>query len=247
MSCIKFVRGASLTVAVDVTGITDITYLSLFIGFTEFTSYTLVDTTYTFELSSEDTSKLAGRLDVNVSIDSTTKGTYKTNDVETIKFINSEDRRVTQLNTDVTSLLIPIEYSESIATVGTVCYDVLKGAPGVSACDLSFALSDETSDLTTDNDGSVNSIRIQNIESITFAVNVAPVGSSILVDVLKNGTTILTGAITLPASSKIVTITSPQIADTAIVVDDILKADITQIGASTAGAGAKIYFKTILP
>lgn len=112
--------------------------------------------------------------------------------------------------------------------------------------DLSFAISDETSDLTTDNDGSIKAIRAQTIQSITFAVNTAPTGSSMSVDVLKNGTTILTTPISLAASSVSVTITSPQINVIGIAGGDIIKAVITQVGATIAGAGAKIYFKTEL-
>lgn len=107
--------------------------------------------------------------------------------------------------------------------------------------DLSFALSDETSDLTTDNDGEIEVRRAQTLVSITFAVNVAPTGSSILCDVKKNGVSILTTPIELTATSLTVTITAPQIATTALAVGDRLKADITQIGATIPGAGAKIY------
>ncbi len=112
--------------------------------------------------------------------------------------------------------------------------------------DLSFALSDETSDLTTDNDSKIRVIRDQTIESITFAVNTAPVGSSTLVDVLLNGTTILTVPITLPSGQGTVTITPPQIDFIYLASGDELWADITQIGSTTAGTGAKIYFKTTL-
>ncbi len=109
------------------------------------------------------------------------------------------------------------------------------------ASDLSFALSDETSDLTTDNDAEIEVRREQTLVSITLAVNVAPTGSSILCDVKKNGVSILTTPIELPAASTTVTITPPQIATTTLAVGDRLKADIIQIGATVPGAGGKIY------
>jgi hypothetical protein len=112
------------------------------------------------------------------------------------------------------------------------------------AGDISFALSDETSDLTTDNDASIEVIRKQKISSITFSVNTAPEGSSILVDVKKNGSSILNSSIELTDGSTSVSITDFSDAD--LEVGNIVTADITQIGATTAGAGAKIYLKTTL-
>lgn len=110
--------------------------------------------------------------------------------------------------------------------------------------DISFALSDETSDLTTDNDGSIEIVRAQTISAIIFSVNTAPSGSSILVDVQKNGTSILNNSITLTDGST--TVTSVDLSDKALAVGDRITADITQVGATTPGTGAKIYFKTTL-
>ena len=109
-----------------------------------------------------------------------------------------------------------------------------------TAHDLGFALSDETSDLTTDNDAEIQIIRNQRIENITIAVNTAPVGSAIVVDVKRNAATFNT--VTLPAGSTTVTVSESE----PLAVGDRLSADITQVGSTTAGAGAKIYFNTKL-
>lgn len=165
---------------------------------------------------------------------------------------NTNKFAVISLNSDPVNASTYIKLPISIENFGSsdfeagdrVTFDLLNVAG--NSYDFSFALSDESSDLTTDNDSQVDVIRAQKIESITFAVNVAPTGSDILVDVLKNGSTVLTGPITLPAASDSVTIIAPQIIDTILSVGDEIKADITQIGATTAGQGAKIYFKTTL-
>lgn len=149
------------------------------------------------------------------------------------------------INNAYSSLQLRERYSVvSILKTGIDEWTVTGDFVNTDKYDLSFALSDEITDITTDNDGEIEVIRTQTIESITFAVNTAPTGSPILVDVLKNGSTILTGSITLPIGSKTVTVASPQINNIGLSVGDRLKADITQIGATVAGAGAKIYFKT---
>lgn len=110
-----------------------------------------------------------------------------------------------------------------------------------SPYDLNFALSDETSDLTTDNDTTIKVLRNMTIESITFYVNVAPTGSGIIVDILKNGSSIMGGTpITLPAGNTFVTVANT----TSLTAGDLIKADITQVGSTVSGAGAKIGIKT---
>lgn len=106
--------------------------------------------------------------------------------------------------------------------------------------DLGFALSDETSDLTTDNDAEIEIIRAQTIESITLYVNTAPTGSSVICEIYKDTTLIET--ITLPASNTTVTVANT----TSLDVGDRLKANITQVGSTVAGTGAKIGVKTKL-
>lgn len=112
--------------------------------------------------------------------------------------------------------------------------------------DTAIALSDETTDLSVDNDANFPvASRAEQITGFLFSVNTAPAGSSILVDILKNGTTILSAQIELVAGSTYVQITDSVITDTAIAVGDLLRAEIVQVGATTAGAGAKIIKKSI--
>lgn len=112
--------------------------------------------------------------------------------------------------------------------------------------DMGYAMSDETSELTTDNDVRFVVTRNMTLQSITLVVETAPVGSAITVDVTQNGTTILTGLITIPAASTIVTITPPQIDTADLSANDIMVANTTAVGSGTAGTNMKIYFNGIL-
>jgi hypothetical protein len=108
--------------------------------------------------------------------------------------------------------------------------------------DLAIAISDETTDLTTDNNADILITRDQTVSSFIASVNTAPSGSSIIVDVQNNGTSIAT--LTIPSGSTYIETTD--ISDTSLSEFDVLTFDTTQIGASTAGNGLKIYAKTIL-
>ena len=132
--------------------------------------------------------------------------------------------------------------SEDSFDLKAISWANLKIALGISnpVYDFGFALSDEESDLTTDNESQDEIIRAQTLESITFFVNTAPAGSSIICEVYKNAGLIET--ITLTAGSTTVTVANTE----ALIVGDRVRATITQVGSTTAGAGAKINFKSNL-
>lgn len=108
--------------------------------------------------------------------------------------------------------------------------------------DMAVAISDETSDITVDNDGSFAPVtRKQEAQSITFNTNVAPSGSSLIVNIEKNASVICT--LTLPSGST--SVTSTAITDTVINIGDVLTYDVTQVGATIPGAGGKITINSI--
>ena len=108
---------------------------------------------------------------------------------------------------------------------------------------LCYTVGDETTDLTA----AANKLTVRapfafTLTGIRGSVNTAPVGSTILVDVNKNGTTVISTKLMIDASEFTSTtaatpyvISVPAIAD-----DDKISVDIDQVGSSTAGKGLKI-------
>lgn len=78
--------------------------------------------------------------------------------------------------------------------------------------------------------------------SVRATVSTAPTGSGIIVDINKNGTSILSTKITIDATTKTSALASvpPEISDTALADTDEITIDIDQVGATIAGAGLKI-------
>jgi hypothetical protein len=82
------------------------------------------------------------------------------------------------------------------------------------------------------------------IETVRTAVNTAPTGASLIVDVNKNGTTIYTtqGARpTIAASSFTATGNSPAV--TTFVAGDYLTVDVDQIGSTVAGSDLTVTIR----
>ena len=109
--------------------------------------------------------------------------------------------------------------------------------------ELVIACSDETTDLTT---GTAKvTFRMpykMNCTEVRANVNTAPVGSTIEVDINKNGASILGTVISIDASEKTsTTATTPPFVDTPTLEDDTeITIDIDQVGSSTAGKGLKV-------
>lgn len=117
---------------------------------------------------------------------------------------------------------------------------VVKGA----LVPLTFAISDETSDLTTGT-GKLTwyAPRAFTIREIHACCSTAPVGATLIIDVNDGGTSIMTTnklVIDAGENSTSTAATAPTLTDTAIAAGAAITFDIDQIGSSTAGAGAKV-------
>jgi hypothetical protein len=113
-----------------------------------------------------------------------------------------------------------------------------------------IACSDERSDLTTGNAKVTFRVAAAfTVTGVKASVSTAPVGSTIIVDINKEGTSILSTKLSIDASEKTSTTAAvpPVISDSALAADAEITVDIDQIGSSTAGAGLKIvllgYYK----
>lgn len=104
--------------------------------------------------------------------------------------------------------------------------------------------SDETSALTT----GTNKVRFRapyafKVSAVRASVNTAPTGSTLIVDINEEGTTILSTKLSIDASEKTSTsaATAAVISDPDIADDAEVEIDIDQIGSTIAGAGLKVY------
>jgi len=108
---------------------------------------------------------------------------------------------------------------------------------------LQFALSDETTDLTT---GTAKlTFRMPHAMTLTevrASVGTAPTGSVLTVDINESGSTILSTKITIDATEKTseTAATAPVISDSALADDAEITVDIDTIGSTIAGAGLKV-------
>lgn len=82
------------------------------------------------------------------------------------------------------------------------------------------------------------------IDSVRAAVNTAPVGASVIVDVNKNGTTVFTtqgNRPTIAAAGFLSTGTAPDVLT--FVAGDYITVDVDQIGSSTAGSDLTVTIR----
>jgi len=108
---------------------------------------------------------------------------------------------------------------------------------------LIVAASDETSDLAVAT--GVITFRMpygMTLSELRASVKEAPTGSTLIVDVKKNGTTILSTLLSIDSAAKTsVTAATPVVISTSnLPDDDEVTADITQVGATTPGKGLKL-------
>ena len=114
-------------------------------------------------------------------------------------------------------------------------------SPAVEIC---IAISDETTALTTGTNKVVFRMPFaMNVSAVRASAATAPTGSALIFDIKETGTSILSTLLSIDASAKTsTTSTTPAVlSDTALADDAEVSISITQIGASVAGAGAKIY------
>ncbi len=106
-----------------------------------------------------------------------------------------------------------------------------------------YALSDETSDLSTGT--SVLTVRMpfkMELTAVRASVTTAPTGSSIIVDINEGGSTILSTKLSIDATEKTSTsaATPAVISDSTLADDAEITFDIDQVGSTIAGAGLKV-------
>lgn len=117
--------------------------------------------------------------------------------------------------------------------------------PKLEAVEFGVACSDETSNLTTGTAKSTFRAPCAfRLTALRASVNTAPTGSTIIVDVNKNGTTVMsTNKLSIDASEKtsVTAATAAGITTTDFADDDEITIDIDQIGSTIAGKGLKVF------
>lgn len=108
--------------------------------------------------------------------------------------------------------------------------------------ELSYACSDEISDLTV---GTLITFRMPvglTLTAVKLSLNIAPTGSKVIVDIKKNGTTIFSTLISVDTSSttSVGASVPAVISDTNLVDDGIITILTTQVGSTVAGKGLKV-------
>jgi hypothetical protein len=146
--------------------------------------------------------------------------------------------------TGVVELATNAEAEAGTDTARAVTPAGLKAAINANTEAFTFALSDETSDLATGT-AKVTWRAPYALENVTLraSVSTAPTGSTILVDINKNGSTMMTtNKLSIDASEKTsVTAATPHgMTITTIADDDEITFDIDQVGSSTKGKGLKV-------
>ena len=110
--------------------------------------------------------------------------------------------------------------------------------------EIGVAVSDETSNLSTGTAKTTFRMPFaMTLTTVRANVNTAPTGSTIIVDINENGSTILSTKLSIDASEKTSTsaASAAVISDTALADDAEIKIDIDQVGSSNTGKGLKVW------
>lgn len=108
---------------------------------------------------------------------------------------------------------------------------------------IQLACSDETTALTVGTSKAVFRMPYaMTLTGVRASVTTAPTGSTLIVNIKENGTTILSTLLSIDATEKTSTTaaTPAVISDSALADDSEITIDITQIGSTVAGAGLKV-------
>ncbi len=108
---------------------------------------------------------------------------------------------------------------------------------------ITIACSDENSNLTVgDTKATFRAPKSFTLGNVRASVKTVPQGSSILVDINKNGVSILSTFINIDSNTKtsLGSPVQPVISDSVINDDDEITIDLVQIGSTTAGTGLKV-------
>lgn len=112
--------------------------------------------------------------------------------------------------------------------------------------DYIIVCSNETTDLSAT--ASIHTFRVpygMYLNSVRASVSEAPVGSSIIVDVLQTGTSIFSTKLSIDSSEETSTtaLTPAVISNPTLMDDSKIVINVDQVGSSTAGKGLKLTFK----
>ena len=135
---------------------------------------------------------------------------------------------------------------------GTKCYDKTLGQTRTfngtkwlgDFQSIAIAFSDETTDLEVATDVATFHMPFQfYLTDVDVGVTTAPTGSTIIVDLNKNGSTVLSTKVSIDVSEKSShTAATPSVISTTLFSKgDLMTVDIDQIGSTITGTGGKIY------
>lgn len=133
-------------------------------------------------------------------------------------------------------------------TVGTTALTFTAFSAGSSTKDweILIAVGDESTALTT---GTAKVTwrqpRAVTLTEVRASVKTAPTGSTIIVDINENGTSVLSTKLSIDASEKTSTTAASAavISDSSLADDSEMTIDIDQVGSSVAGAGLKVLMR----
>jgi hypothetical protein len=85
------------------------------------------------------------------------------------------------------------------------------------------------------------------LSAVMATVSTAPTGSTIIVDINKNGSTMLGTKLSIDASetSSVTAASAATITTSSLAIDDLVTIDIDQVGSTVSGRGLKIYLKIV--
>lgn len=140
----------------------------------------------------------------------------------------------------------PILFADSTTSAWILSYPGYIITSGTSATFevISVACSDEDTALSAES--GITTFRMPHdmeLLEVRASLTTAPSGSSVVVDVNKNSTSILSTEISIDVGEKtsVTAATPPVISDNSLGDDDEITVDLDQVGSSTAGSGLKIY------
>ena len=86
------------------------------------------------------------------------------------------------------------------------------------------------------------------VQKVKTSVTVAPTGTTVIIDINKNGTSVLSTKLSIDATEKtsVTAAIAAVLSDTTFVENDEITIDIDQVGSTLAGKGCKVYFETLI-
>lgn len=166
---------------------------------------------------------------------------------EELGLYNGTDFEVIQATARTGNALTVVRGSSPIScSIGDACYGSISADTinRLRTESMAIAVSDETTILTIGSNKSKFRLPYaMTLTGVRASVTEAPTGSSVIIDIRANGTTILSTLISIDDTQKTSTLSAtPAVISTAEIPDDAeISVDITQVGATTTGRGLKVY------